>query len=409
MRGFLFACRVSYTLPMSYPHRMRNTVFFGNLLFSLATAITLYTNSSFIETAFGERAVSALYAAGAVVTILLLARASSLLRAIGNRTFFLLFGAIYAVSTIFLVLPAAPDVRLVSLLAYLAAGNILVYSFNIFFERLTQAHGRGRARGIFLLLQNIGYFVGPLAGALGIAYAGYGGSYILGLALFAATATVLSLGLRRYEDAEYETPRERAPLREALARPTLIPVITANFVLQFFYAWMIIYTPIYLSQYLGMSWVTIGIVFTVMLAPFVLLDYPLGRIADRIGSEKELTAIGFVIMIGSVLGIALLPDLGTVSIAALLFASRIGAATVEAMTEIHFYKTASAKESRLLSVFSDLRPLSYVLGPLLGLAVLATLPFRDIFTVLAGILCIGFVASLWMERPHAWWARAHQA
>ena len=382
---------------MPHQSRMRNALFLSNLLFSLATAITLYTNSSFIETAFGERAVSFVYAVSAAATILLLANGSAILRKAGNRTFFLFFGAIYAVSMALLILPVSPLARLVAFLGYMTTGNLLIYSLNIFFEHLTRAGGRGRARGTYLLLMNTGYLLGPLVGAFGIRLAGYEGTYVFGLALFTATALVVGLGMRTYEDAEYAQPEERPALGHALAQPTLVPVIVANFILQFFYAWMVVYTPIYLSQFLGFSWTTIGIVFTIMLAPFVFLDYPLGRIADRIGSEKELTAIGFLVMAFCVLGLAFLPNLGIISITVLLFMSRIGAATVEAMTEIHFYKIASETDPRLLSVFSDLRPLSYIIGPILGLCVLSVLPFRGLFSVLGAIVCIGVIASLRME------------
>jgi DHA1 family florfenicol/chloramphenicol resistance protein-like MFS transporter len=220
---------------------------------------------------------------------------------------------------------------------------------------------------------------------------------------------MLFWGLREYTDATYLEKKERLSLGHALGQPTLTPVLVANFMLQFFYAWMVMYTPIYLTQYLGISWSTVGIIFTVMLVPFVLLDYPLGRLADKIGSEKEFTALGFLIMIACVLTLTLVPNIGILGIALVLFFSRVGAATVEAMTEIHFYKVASEADPRLLSVFSDLRPLAYILAPMLGYFVVSSMPFRALFGILGGLLSIGIMASFRMEREHTWWKRSHES
>jgi MFS family permease len=171
---------------------------------------------------------------------------------------------------------------------------------------------------------------------------------------------------------------------------------------------MIVYTPIYLYQYLGFSWDTIGIIFSVMLATFIILDYPLGRLADYLGSEKELCAIGFLIMAVSVFSLSILNAPTAITVGALLFFSRVGAATVEAMTEIHFFKVAKDTDPGLLALFADIRPLSYIAAPLVGFVALAFLPFKLIFAILGIILMIGFVVSFFLEAKTEWWVRSHR-
>lgn len=393
---------------MSSAIRMRTVVFIGNVLFSLATASTLFTNSSVIEKAFGEQMVSFTYAASAALTILILSKASALLRTLGNKTFFLLHGALYTVAILTLIIPVPASLRLLGFTVYLASGNILIYSFNVFFEHVTTPANRGKSRGLYLFLGNLGYLAGPILGAVTIDYARFEGTYVLGLLLLAVTSILLFWGLAEYTDPVYTVRTRRIALGHALRKSTLMPVLASNFLLQFFYAWMVIYTPIYLTQHLGISWETVGSIFTVMLLPFVLLDYPLGRLADRLGSEKELATIGFCIMILCTLLLARVPDLSIIGVTIILFFSRVGAATVEAMTEIHFYKTASEKDPRLLSAFSDLRPLAYILAPLLGYLVVSGLPFRALFAVLAGLLSIGVMSSMRMDRERGWWKRSHK-
>ena len=390
------------------PRRMRHVVYLANLLFSFAGAITIYTNSSFIENTVGIELVGVLYAVSSILSILILSRGVKKLAKLGNRTFFLFYGALYALSLLLLVLPTHAYLQIIAFVIYLFSTNILIFSLNVFFERLAKIVGRGNMRGSFLLLGNIGIMLGPIIAARAIDMGGFSGMYTIGLVVFCILAVILHFGLKNYIDAPYTPNHWYSALRHTLKEKTLRSVIGANFILQFFYAWMVVYTPIYLSKYLGFSWDTIGIIFALMLTTFVILDYPLGRLADWLGSEKELAAFGFLIMAGSVFGLALLPIPNVIFIGALLFFSRVGAATVEAMTEIHFYKIAKASDPGLLSLFCDLRPLSYIVAPLLGALALAFLPFQSIFIILGIVLLFGFFISLYMEKKQEWWVREHR-
>jgi MFS family permease len=191
--------------------------------------------------------------------------------------------------------------------------------------------------------------------------------------------------------------------------PTLHSVIFANFVLQFFYAWMVVYTPIYLHQHLGIPWSTIGVIFSIMLTAFVILDYPLGRLADKIGSEKELTGIGFCIMAITVFGFAFISNMTIPLIGILLFFSRVGAATVETMTEIHFFKIVDGENPMFLSIFRDLRPLAYVVTPVIATLSMIFLSFKSSFAVLGIVLIFGFFATFKMEKKSGWMQRSHRS
>ncbi len=387
---------------------MRSIVYLANFLFSFAGAVTLYTNSSFIERTLGANMVSILYAVSAVISIIVLARAGATLKRIGNRSYFFGAGAVYALSLFLLVLSANDTVRIIALGAYLIATNAIIFSLNIFFRHLEPKTGRGNARGFFLLLGNTGIMLGPLLAARAIDAAGYTGMYALGLGLFAIVALVVYASFDAYKDPVYNFGHFETAVRHTLRTRTLRNVISANFILQFFYAWMTVYTPIYLFEYLHFSWDTIGIIFSVMLATFIILDYPLGRLADYLGSEKELAAFGFLLMAASVFSLALLNAPTALTVGALLFLSRIGAATVEAMTEIHFFKVVKDADPGLLSLFCDLRPLSYIAAPIIGAFALALLPFQMTFAVLGIILVTGFVVAFYLEKDTRLWARAHE-
>ena len=393
------------------PHnKARYIVLLGNLFFSFSLAITAYVNSTFIEKFVGELGVGLLYAVAAVATIIALTKATKLLSRIGNRTFFLLYGTIHALSLATLTLPIdSLVVRIIAFTTYIFSGNVLIFSFDIFFDHVAEVVGRGKMRGLYLLLSNCGWVLAPMISAQALDLFSYTGMYTLALIIFVFLVVFLEWGLRGYTDAQYHQDKRGNGVFEAFKKPRLRPVLWANFLLQFFYVWMIIYTPIYLSQYLHLSWDSIGIIFTLMLTAFVILDYPLGWIADKLGSEKELAVVGFFVMTVAVFGIAVVTTPSILTIGVLLFMSRVGAATVEAMTEIHFFKVVKDTEPELISVLCDLRPLSYIIAPLAGIAIMTLFPFTMIFSILGILMIAGIYISTKLERSHTWWKRAHKA
>ncbi len=388
--------------------RMQHVVFIANILFSFSLAITTFTNSSYIEKSIDTKGVGIIYVVSALLSIVLLSRGARDLARYGNRRYFLGIGAVHALSLLALALPFSILIHAAGLIAYLISGYALIFSFDIFFEHTALVRGRGRTRGLYLALGSCGWVIGPLITARIIDTLGYGGIYALALVIFALIAVIMAIGLKRYQDPKYTSHRAHMMLAHLWKVPTLRTVILANFILQFFYAWMVVYTPIYLHEYIGLSWDTIGIIFAVMLTTFVVLDYPLGRIADRLGSEKELSAIGFLIMACSVFGFVFLSSTTAITFGILLFVSRIGAATVEAMTEIHFFKIIDGANPMYLSIFRDLRPLAYVTAPIVAIIAFAFLPFKLTFAVLGIILLIGFFAAFKMERKSDWWVREHR-
>jgi MFS family permease len=157
---------------------------------------------------------------------------------------------------------------------------------------------------------------------------------------------------------------------------------------------MIIYTPIYLHTYIGFAWDKIGIIFSIMLLPFVILDFPLGKLSDKIG-EKKMLLFGFVIICLSTL---VIPFINTPTLwlwAFVLLLTRIGAATIETMSESYFFKYISEENIDLISFFRNTGPLSFIIGPALAIPVLLFIPsFQYIFFVLSAVLMCGFLVTL---------------
>jgi MFS family permease len=154
---------------------------------------------------------------------------------------------------------------------------------------------------------------------------------------------------------------------------------------------MNLYVPIYLHQTIGLSWLTLGLIFTVMLLPFVLIQLPAGIIADKFIGEKEMLIAGNIIMIISVIAIFFAKTTNPIIWGALLFLSRIGAALAESMQETYFYKKIDSRDMALINLYRQNRPLGWLIASLAAFTTLSFFNLPIIFLVLAGSLTIGLI------------------
>lgn len=137
---------------------------------------------------------------------------------------------------------------------------------------------------------------------------------------------------------------------------------------------------------MGFDWNQIGLIFTIMLIPFVLVQIPLGKLADRFFGEKEIMAIGYIIMGISTIALSYINN-NVMMWAIMLFITRIGAASAEIMIETYFFKKIKAKDSEILGVFRVTRPISYFIAPLITVVGLSFSSSSYLFIML-GVICL---------------------
>jgi MFS family permease len=154
---------------------------------------------------------------------------------------------------------------------------------------------------------------------------------------------------------------------------------------------MVIYTPIYLFEHLGFNWIQIGIIFTIMLSPFVLLGFPIGIMIDKYKINKnKLLNIGFIFIIISTSIVSFLTSSNIFIWAIVLFLTRIGASIIETTGEIHFFSKIEEKDTSLISIYRDMGSVSYLIAPVLTTLLFIFIPFKFIFLILSLIMISGF-------------------
>jgi MFS family permease len=132
------------------------------------------------------------------------------------------------------------------------------------------------------------------------------------------------------------------------------------------------------------DWGHIGIIFTIMLTPFVILSFPLGKLSDKFFISAFFTMlIPFIVE----------PKLWIWAL--VLFATRVGAAIIEIMSESYFFKSVTEENADIISFFRNTGPLSYIIAPLIALPIFMVIPsFKYLFFVLGGVLLYGLFVTL---------------
>lgn len=392
------------------------SVHIAGFFFSLHSALTSYVDSSFLSTIFGgaihtpwgdlHDPVGVTFAVGSFFTLIILAYAPRILRKVGNHNATLAF--IVTEILLFAGIAYFKSALLSALFfaIHLAALPSIRFSLDLFLESASHDETTGTTRGLFLTIGNLAWVIAPLGVGFLLTNGDYWKVYIVSAALMLPVWYLVAERLHFYPDPSYTESRFWKSARAIFANKNTRRVFISDLLLWFFYAWMDIYTPLYLHAYVGFSWQAIALIFVVMLLPFIFLQYPLGRLADKYFGEKELLIGGFLIMSLSTLFIGLSPVLTAplmIAWMAALFVTRIGASTVEVMDETYFFKQVNSADAHLLGFYRNTAPLGLLIAPLSAAIIFeirgsnGASDFRFLFLVLSAVMLLGVWNALLMK------------
>ncbi len=374
--------------------RLLNTIFLSNIFISFHYALIIYVNSTFLNLFFSEAQVSTLYVVGSIVNTLLLLNASRILEKIGIYKFAIYCIAIEFLSTLGLAVSNNSFLIGLYFLAHLVSISLLLFNMDMFIEDVSKDDNlTGSIRATYLTVTNITIVLGPSLVALLL----FNNAYYLVYTVSCLFLVPLYFFFTRLKDVENPIIQHiqiKETLSEYIKNKNLYNIFASNFLLQLFYAYMVIYVPMYLEKYIGFSWSEIGMMFTIMLLPFVFFEVPVGELADEKYGEKEFLSIGFLIMGLSTIFISFVTAKVFWIWATLLFITRVGASFVEISTESYFFKQVNPDKSDVISFFRISRPLSFIIGPILATLTLEFIQFQYIFILIGALMIVGTKYSL---------------
>ena len=373
-----------------------------SFLFTLHISLSAYVNSTFLINFISEKYVGLLYTIGSIITIILLSRSANLLKYFGNRKLVLWLLFINMISLAFLITSSSAKLIAVSFILILTTNTLIALCIDIFIEHFGNPTTVGKNRGLYLTITNMAWMLSPLITALLITEdGGYIAVYIVALITVFFMALGLFFSVKDFNDKKYHRAPFWATYKYLKTNKHMMAITIINFILQFFFAWMVVYTPIYLKQYIGFGWDQMGIIFTIMLAPFVIFGMPVGILVDKYHVRKRtLLIIGFFILALSTFSIPFITAKSMALWALILFLTRTGASIIETTSEIYFFSHVKEEDAYLLGVFRDMTPVAYIVAPLFATVIFMLLPFKYLFLVLGIIVLAGLYYIPHLKHNH---------
>lgn len=363
-------------------------------LFTLHVTPATYINSSFLGQFLDENKIGIVYSVASLFTIFSFLYTRKILNRFGNFKTFLV---ILLFEIVTLLTMAFVDIGWVAILAYIIGftiRSIAFFNMDIFLENITKDEDTGGTRGVYLTSMNTAFIVGPFIAGFILSDHDFWKIYLLSTILLMPVLYIILKYLRNFEDPKYEKPELFKTAKCIYNHSDYYGIFAASFLLRFFYSFMIIYTPIYLNQYIGFSLSEVTLIIGIALIPFILLEALLGWLADNYVGEKEILTAGFIITAGATALMSFFHEPKFILWAGILFTTRIGASMIEIMTETYLFKKIDVENINVLSFFRIIRPIAYVISPLVVSFMLYFIDFRFIFLMLASFVLFGIRYSL---------------
>lgn len=372
-------------------------VYTASVIFTFFALFTAFSTSTYLEQFMTSEAVSLVYAAGAFLGVVLFCVTPLLLQWIGNVRLVITLMGLCVVMLFLMGLAPSTTIVTGSFIVFFALSPIIYLNLDVFTETLIggEEGATGSVRGLTLTLMSVAALAAPYSMGLLIGDSNNLATiYFIAMGVGVLFIAFIIGAFRHFYDPVYEAIRFRLLLKTAYRDTNVRVVLYTHFLLQLFFAWIVIYFPLYLATEVGLSWRSISEIIAFGLLAYIIFEYPIGVLADRYIGEKEMMAIGFVVLALTSAFIPVTATYGVFGWMLLMFMSRVGASLVEVTTESYFFKRVKGSDISVMSLFRIMRPLAIFIGALLGTLTLLVLPLQFMFYVLGTIMVTGTLATL---------------
>ena len=368
-------------------------------------ALLVYVESTFVESTLGKfsindigKFVGLIYAAAALVTLVVFLNVSKILTKLGNFKLALILFSVEMLALFGLAFVSSPMVLILVFILHLIVMRLVFFNIDLFLESFSDDGSTGTTRGMFLTFSSTAFVIAPLMAGFILTNGDFWKLFFISGFIMIPAILLLYFQFRDYKDPVYDNVPLVKTLKEIWQRKNLYKIMASAFLLRFFYSWMVIYTPIYLHKEIGLAFSDIvGIIIPIALLPFILFQFMLGKIADEKLGEKEILTAGFIIAGFTTMLLSFVTSTNVMVWALLLFATRVGASFIEIMTETYFYKKIDATDTHLMGCFRTLVPLAYLIGPLVATGFLMFFDYQYLFVTLGIIMLFGLKYSLTIQ------------
>ena len=362
-------------------------VSFISFLLGFSQALLAYVLSLYFKEVSGTDNVGIFFMLSYLVILVIFLNLHKLVRKIGKPFLFYLTFLLKAIALTVLFYCPLSILGIIFLIIYIIGEAISWVCLDIILESFSTDRMSGRIRGFYLTIGNAGFILAPLLSFQILGDFGFKGIFF---ASFVIQFLIFSISLMAFRGINHifkrkETMREL--LKRVFKRKNIMRIYYISFVLDFFYALMVIYTPLYFLQ-MGYSLSQIGLAFSIILIPFVLLQYPVGILADKKTGEKEFLILSIAVMGISTLIFYFFDFKEIFAWTLILFITRIGASMIEILRDSYFYKRIDGYDVDIINFFRTSRPVAYIIAAVLSSLLLLFLDDIKIIFLLIAVVSL---------------------
>lgn len=365
----------------------RKIIYLAGFLFALPLALATYINSSFIASFVGESKVAFIYTLGSLVALLGLLISPSIFRKLSGYKFLLTITLLDATTFAILATTEKPIIAIITFILGICLNTLIIFSLDEFLKISSKDSNTGITRGTYIALCNMAWILAQIFSGTVIGNSSFKTIYLINFFIMIIFFIVLALNFKHIIEPKYDKINILKTIKKFFNETNLIRSYKINFLLQFFFSWMVIYTPIYLRAHLNFTWSELGIIFAIMLIPFSLVPIHLGKYLDKFGERKTLI-YAFILLSFSTIILFLINSHNIFIWAILLFITRVGAASIEVAADSYFFKHIQKENEEFIGVYRNANPVAYIIGPLFASLFLWILPAFNYLYIVLGILML---------------------
>lgn len=371
--------------------RVRRGAYGLNFLIYSAVALTTYFNTPLLlERGISEGTVGLVFSLAALLAIVALWIAPFVLNRFGSYVVLATLVALYGLSFVVLAASTSALIAASATLVQFTSVTAGLFVLDLILEAAMPFEGMtGRVRGFFITMANIAWVVAPFLAGMLTSAGGFALLYTVSAALFVPALFLIRYSFHDLRPHRYEPFQFIALMAPLVESADTRRVFAAQFLLRLFFSIMAMYLSVYFLKYLNISFGEMGLILSIAMLAYVVIEMPAGKLADLYWGEKELMMAGFVVTGLATMFLTFTQTSNILIIAAILFATRIGAALLDITTESYFFKRVGGDDADDVGAFRMLFPIASIIGPLVGSALLFILPLPWLFAVLGIVMFLG--------------------
>ncbi len=370
------------------------SVFAVGFILTISMALTSYIDSSFLDTFISKTRVGLLFTASALGSLIYIAYAPKILENLGVFKTLTTLAGLYVLSILGITTFENHTLIQISFILYWISAVGMYLTVDFLISHFSDDSNMGNTRGFYLTIYNLAFLVSPFIAGTLVDSIGFKGVYFTS-GLFVVCMTYFFI--HRFKGLEIFPKKNGLNFLknffDLLKISDLRNVYLVTFGLNFFFAVMTIYMPIYLFNNIGFSWQEIGAIFTIMHTPYVLLDIPWGKIADKILGEKEIMGAGIIIMGLCTIAIGFITSNVFWVWAAALSLTRVGASMIQVTTESYFFKKINKEDATKISVFRNASPIAMLIAPAIASILLGIVSLSELFIILGALVLLALIPN----------------